>query len=296
MTLQTQSSKTSEITRRSRRLIRQNPAGAIGAVVVLVILLGAIFAPFITPFDYESFASNRYTKPMGNAMDGSLMLLGSDNLGRDQFTRLLYGGRISLLVGFVSPIIGVAIGSFLGIVSAYYGKWTDLLLQRLTDTLLILPGLVILMTVTASFGFTITVVLLALALFSMIGTIRVVRSHVLGLRGAQFIDAQRAIGSSDLRVIFIHLLPNTLPVAVVLVAVGIAGAIVAEAQLSFLGLGIAPPVPTWGNMLNGAQSRFDLGPHLAIWPGIFISVTVLGLNLVGDAVRDIMDPRLRGRQ
>lgn len=296
MTLQTQSSKTSEITRRSHRLIRQNPAGAIGAVVVLVILLGAIFAPFITPFDYESFASNRYTKPMGNAMDGSLMLLGSDNLGRDQFTRLLYGGRISLLVGFVSPIVGVAIGSFLGIVSAYYGKWTDLLLQRVTDTLLILPGLVILMTVTASFGFTITVVLLALALFSMISTIRVVRSHVLGLRGAQFIDAQRAIGSSDMRIIFIHLLPNTLPVAVVLVAVGIAGAIVAEAQLSFLGLGIAPPVPTWGNMLNGAQSRFDLGPHLAIWPGVFISVTVLALNLVGDAIRDIMDPRLRGRQ
>ena len=296
MTLQTQSSKTSEIARRSRRIIRQNPAGAIGAVVVLVILLGAIFAPFITPFDYESFASSRYTKPMGNAMDGSLMLLGSDNLGRDQFTRLLYGGRISLLVGFVSPIIGVAIGSLLGIVSAYYGKWTDLLLQRLTDTLLILPGLVILMTVTASFGFTITVVLLALALFSMIGTIRVVRSHVLGLRGAQFIDAQKAIGSSDLRVIFIHLLPNTLPVAVVLIAVGIAGAIVAEAQLSFLGLGIAPPVPTWGNMLNGAQSRFDLGPHLAIWPGVFISVTVLALNLVGDAIRDIMDPRLRGRQ
>ncbi|KAA1282390.1 MAG: ABC transporter permease [SAR202 cluster bacterium] len=296
MTLQTESSKKSEIARSSRRLIRQNPAGTVGAFVVLIILLGAIFAPFITPFDYETFARSRYTKPMGNAMDGSLMLLGSDNLGRDQFTRLLYGARISLLVGFVSPIIGVAIGSLLGIVSAYYGKWTDLLLQRLTDTLLILPGLVILMTVTASFGFTITVVLLALALFSMIGTIRVVRSHVLGLRGAQFIDAQRAIGSSDLRVIFIHLLPNTLPVAVVLVAVGIAGAIVAEAQLSFLGLGIAPPVPTWGNMLNGAQSRFDLGPHLAIWPGIFISVTVLGLNLVGDAVRDIMDPRLRGRQ
>ncbi len=296
MTLQTESSKKSEILRHSRRLIRQNPAGAVGAFVVLTVLIGAIFAPFITPFEYDSFASSRYTKPMGNSMDGSLMVLGSDNLGRDQFTRLLYGGRISLLVGFVSPIVGVAIGTLLGIVSAYYGKWTDLLLQRITDTLLILPGLIILMTVTASFGFTITVVLLALALFSMIGSIRVVRSHVLGLRGAQFIDAQRAIGSSDLRVIFIHLLPNTLPVTVVLIAVGIAGAIVAEAQLSFLGLGIAPPVPTWGNMLNGAQARFDLGPHLAIWPGIFISVTVLGLNLVGDAVRDIMDPRLRGRQ
>ena len=127
MTLQTESSKKSEIARSSRRLIRQNPAGTVGAFVVLIILLGAIFAPFITPFDYETFASSRYTKPMGNAMDGSLMLLGSDNLGRDQFTRLLYGARISLLVGFVSPIIGVAIGSLLGIVSAYYGKWTDLL-------------------------------------------------------------------------------------------------------------------------------------------------------------------------
>ena len=296
MTLETESNKKSKLASSAWRLIRQNPAGAVGSIVVFIVLMGAIFAPFLTPFDYESFTSARYTKPMGNATDRSIMLLGSDHLGRDQFTRLLYGGRISLLVGFVSPIIGVAIGTILGIVSAYYGKWTDLLLQRLTDSLLIIPGLVILMTVTASFGFTIKVVLSALALFSMIGSIRVVRSHVLGLRGAQYIDAQRAIGSSDLRVIFVHLLPNTLPVAVVLIAVGIAGAIVAEAQLSFLGLGIAPPIPTWGNMLNGAQNRFDLGPHLAIWPGIFISVTVLALNLVGDAVRDIMDPRLKGRQ
>jgi peptide/nickel transport system permease protein len=296
MTLETESNKKSELASLAWRLIRQNPAGAVGFIVVFIVLMGAILAPFLTPFDYDSFLSTRYTKPMGTATDGSIMLLGSDNLGRDQFTRLLYGGRISLLVGFVAPIVGVSIGTILGIVSAYYGKWTDLLLQRLTDSLLIIPGLVILMTVTASFGFTIKVVLLALALFSMIGSVRVVRSHVLSLRGAQYIDAQRAIGSSDLRVIFIHLLPNTLPVAVVLIAVGIAGAIVAEAQLSFLGLGIAPPVPTWGNMLNGAQNRFDLGPHLAIWPGIFISVTVLALNLVGDAVRDIMDPRLKGRQ
>ena len=137
MTLQPESSKTSQLARRARRIIRQNPAGTVGAVVVFVVLLGAIFAPFLTPYDYESFTSARYTKPMGNAMDGSLMLLGSDNLGRDQFTRLLYGGRISLLVGFVSPIIGVAIGSLLGIVSAYYGRWTDLLLQRITDTCLL---------------------------------------------------------------------------------------------------------------------------------------------------------------
>ena len=184
----------------------------------------------------------------------------------------------------------------IGIISAYYGKWIDLILQRFVDTLLILPGLIILMTVTAAFGFTVTVVIAALSMFSGIGTIRIVRSHVLALREAQYIESQKAIGSSVVRIILRHILPNTLPVSIVLVAVGIAGSIVAEAQLSFLGLGIAPPTPTWGNMLNGAQSRFNSGPHLAILPGVFITVTVLALNLLGDTVRDIMDPRLRGRQ
>ena len=164
------------------------------------------------------------------------------------------------------------------------------------DTLLVLPGLVIVITIAVAFGFTMPVVICALALFSAVGSIRIIRSHVLSLRQSLFIEAQRSIGSSSLRIVVLHLVPNTLPVSLVLVAVGIAGAIVAEAQLSFLGIGIKPPTPSWGNMLSGAQNRFDLGPHLAVIPGVMISITVLAMNLLGDAIRDMIDPRLRGRQ
>ena len=183
-----------------------------------------------------------------------------------------------------------------GIASAYFGGLFDLILQRFVDTLLVLPGLVIVITVAVAFGFTMKVVIFALALFSAIGSVRVIRAHGLSRRESLFIEAQRSIGSSSLRIIVLHLVPNTLPVSIVLVAVGIAGAIVAEAQLSFLGIGITPPTASWGNMLSGSQNRFDLGPHLAIIPGIMISITVLATNLLGDAVRDVIDPRLRGRR
>ena len=262
--------------------------------MLLMVVLAAL-APVIAPFDSAHFIASRYEGLMGEGKKGEFLLFGSDHLGRDELSRLLYGGRVSLLVGFSAPLIGVTIGSLIGIVSAYYGKLVDILLQRLVDTMLVLPGLVIVIVVAVAFGFTMTVVICALALFSAIGSIRVVRSHVLSLREAQYIEAQRAIGSSSLRIILLHLAPNTLPVSIVLVAVGIAGAIVAEAQLSFLGIGIRPPTPSWGNMLSGSQNRFDLGPHLAIMPGIMISIAVLTMNLFGDAVRDAIDPRMRGR-
>ena len=277
------------------RFCRQNPAGAVGGAIMLLMVALAALAPVVAPFDAAKFVANRYEGLFGEAKGGEFLLFGSDHLGRDELSRLLYGGRVSLLVGFAAPLIGVAIGTLIGIVSAYYGKILDILLQRLVDTMLVLPGLVIVIVVATAFGFTMTVVICALALFSTIGSIRVVRSHVLSLREAQFVEAQHAIGSSSLRIILIHLVPNTLPVSIVLVAVGIAGAIVAEAQLSFLGIGIKPPTPSWGNMLSGAQNRFDLGPHLAIMPGIMISIAVLAMNLFGDAVRDALDPRLRGR-
>ena len=277
------------------RFCRQNPAGAVGGAIILLMIAMSVLAPVISPFDSAKFVANRYEGLFGEAKGGEFLLFGSDHLGRDELSRLLYGGRVSLTVGFSAPLIGVAIGTLIGIVSAYYGKLFDILLQRLVDTMLVLPGLVIVIVVATAFGFTMTVVICALALFSAIGSIRVVRSHVLSLREAQFVEAQRAIGSSSLRIILVHLVPNTLPVSIVLVAVGIAGAIVAEAQLSFLGIGIKPPTPSWGNMLSGAQNRFDLGPHLAIMPGIMISIAVLAMNLFGDAVRDALDPRLRGR-
>ncbi len=277
------------------RFCHQNPAGAVGGAIMLLMVALAALAPVIAPFDAAKFVASRYEGLFGEAKGGEFLLFGSDHLGRDELSRLLYGGRVSLMVGFSAPLIGVATGTLIGIVSAYYGKIFDILLQRLVDTMLVLPGLVIVIVVATAFGFTMTVVICALALFSAIGSIRVVRSHVLSLREAQFVEAQRAIGSSSLRIILVHLVPNTLPVSIVLVAVGISGAIVAEAQLSFLGIGIKPPTPSWGNMLSGAQAVFDLGPHLAIMPGIMISIAVLAMNLFGDAVRDALDPRLRGR-
>lgn len=278
------------------RFSRLNPAGAIGAVIMLVIVLLSTFAPIVAAFNPTDFVATRYVGIFGSAKTGEFILLGSDHLGRDEFSRILYGARVSLTVGFVSPMIGVAIGTIVGIISAYYGKLIDLILQRFVDTLLVLPGLVIIITVTVAFGFTMPVVIFALALFSGISSIRIVRSHVLSLRESEYIEAQRAIGSSSLRIIMLHLVPNTMPVSVVLIAVGIAGAIVAEAQLSFLGIGITPPTPSWGNMLSGAQNRFDQGPHLAIIPGVMITITVLAMNLFGDSIRDVLDPRLRGRR
>ena len=275
---------------------RLNPSGAIGGLIMLVFVGLAVFAPVVTPHDPAKFVATRYLGLFDSANDGSMLLFGSDELGRNEFSRILYGGRVSLLVGFLSPLMGVAVGTLIGITSAYFGGLVDLILQRFVDTLLVLPGLVIVITIAVAFGFTMTVVICALALFSAIGSIRIIRSHVLSLRESLFIEAQRSIGSSSLRIVVLHLVPNTLPVSLVLVAVGIAGAIVAEAQLSFLGIGIKPPTPSWGNMLSGAQNRFDLGPHLAVIPGVMISITVLAMNLLGDAIRDVIDPRLRGRQ
>ncbi len=275
---------------------RLNPAGAVGGAIMLALVAVALGAPLIAAHPPDTFAAGRYLPLFSNANDGSFLLFGSDQLGRDEFSRILYGGRVSMFVGFLAPLIGVAAGTLVGISSAYFGGIVDLLLQRLVDTLLVLPGLVIVITVAVAFGFTMTVVIFALALFSAINAVRIIRSHVLSLRESLFIEAQRSIGSSSLRIVALHLVPNTLPVSIVLVAVGIAGAMVAEAQLSFLGIGIKPPTPSWGNMLSGAQRHFDLGPQLAIVPGVMISVAVLSMNLLGDAVRDMIDPRLRGRR
>lgn len=263
---------------------------------MMILAVMTIGAPLVASNDPNTFVGTRFLGLFEFASDGGFLLLGSDHLGRDEFARILYGGRVSLLVGFSAPLIGVSIGTLVGIASAYFGGLFDLILQRFVDTLLVLPGLVIVITVAVAFGFTMKVVIFALALFSAIGSVRVIRAHVLSLRESLFIEAQRSIGSSSLRIIVLHLVPNTLPVSIVLVAVGIAGAIVAEAQLSFLGIGITPPTASWGNMLSGSQNRFDLGPHLAIIPGIMISITVLATNLLGDAVRDVIDPRLRGRR
>lgn len=273
---------------------RSHPTGAAGGAILCVIIVMVLLANVISPFRYDRTVARQLLPPFADAtlQEGKLWF-GSDELGRDVVSRLLHGGRVSIFVGIMSPLIGVAIGTVLGIASAYFGRWFDLLVQRIVDTVLILPGIVVAMTITVAFGFTVPVVIMALAVSYSASSVRVVRSRALTLSSMQYVEAARAIGSSNTRIIFRHLVPNSLPVSMVLIAVSVGAAITAEAALSFLGIGIQPPIPSWGNMLTRAQLNFDLAPHIAIAPGVAISVVVLAVNLFGDSLRDVLDPRLR---
>lgn len=273
---------------------RAHPTGAAGGVILCVIVVLVTLANVISPFRYDRTVARQLMPPLSHAtIEEGRNWFGTDELGRDVVSRLLHGGRVSIFVGIMAPLIGVAIGTVLGIASAYFSKWFDLLLQRLVDTVLILPAIVVAMTITVAFGFTVPVVIMALAVSYSASSVRVVRSHALTLSNMQYVEAARALGSSDMRIIFRHLVPNSLPVSMVLIAVSVGAAITAEAALSFLGIGIQPPIPSWGNMLTRAQLSFDLAPHIAIAPGLAISIVVLAVNLFGDSLRDVLDPRLR---
>lgn len=273
---------------------RSHPTGAAGGAILGVIIFMVLLANVLSPFRYDRTVARQLLPPFADAtlQEGKLWF-GSDELGRDVVSRLLHGGRVSIFVGIMAPLIGVAIGTVLGIASAYFGRWFDLLVQRIVDTVLILPGIVVAMTITVAFGFTVPVVIIALAVSYSASSVRVVRSRALTLSSMQYVEAARAVGSSNTRIIFRHLVPNSLPVSMVLIAVSVGAAITAEAALSFLGIGIQPPIPSWGNMLTRAQLNFDLAPHIAIAPGVAISVVVLAVNLFGDSLRDVLDPRLR---
>ena len=273
---------------------RSHPTGAIGGIILCTIIVLVALADVISPFRPDRTVGRQLLPPLSQAtLEEGNLWIGTDELGRDMVSRLLYGGRVSMFVGIMAPLIGVAFGTVLGIASAYFGKLFDLLVQRLVDTVLILPGIVVAMTITVAFGFTVPVVIAALAVSYSASSVRVVRSRALTLSNMQYVEAARAIGSSDIRIIFRHLVPNSLPVSMVLIAVSVGAAITAEAALSFLGIGIQPPIPSWGNMLTRAQQNFDFAPHIAIAPGLAITIVVLAINLFGDSLRDVLDPRLR---
>ncbi|MDP3062211.1 MAG: ABC transporter permease [Chloroflexota bacterium] len=278
------------------RFARANPAGAIGAVIVLAFLLAAVLADVVTPFTLDKVVARRLEGPLSTTFAGQRLWIGSDELGRDLLTRLLHGGRTSLLVGLAAPALGVTIALLLGVSSAYFGGLVDLLVQRLVDVLLTVPSLVLVMAVILSFGFSMETVIVAIALSHIGGPARVVRSQALSLREMQFVEAAKAIGASHWRIISRYLVPNTFAPVIVLIATGIGSAITTEATLSFLGLGIQPPQPSWGNMLSNAQRYFRMGPHIVLAPGLAIGLVVLAVNLFGDSLRDALDPRLRGRR
>lgn len=272
------------------RRLRKNHLAMLGLIIIVIMGLLAILAPVIAPYGRDAVnLLNTNAKPSGEH------LLGTDSLGRDIYTRLLYGAQISLTVGFVSTGLRVLIGVVLGGIAGYYGKTIDNLIMRFADIFSCLPFLPIAITFVALMGPSIYNVMLVLALIGWPGIARIVRAEILSLREREFMEAATALGISDFKKIVSHLLPNTMASVIVSATIGIAGAILTESALSFLGLGVAPPTPSWGNMLTDAQNQYVLKHRWWQWvpPGLAIFLAVMCFNLLGDGLRDALDPRLK---
>jgi len=268
------------------RKFRRHKLAIVGAIMIIMLLLLAIFGPMISPYDFESIdLSNMKAPPSWEH------IFGTDDLGRDIFTRILYGGRISLLVGFASAFTAVFFGIMVGALAGFYGKILDNVLMRFTDMMMTIPTLPLLIVFSTLLKGSVGNIILLMVLFSWMSTARLVRGAVLTFKQQEFIEAARALGVNSGRIIFRHLLPNAMAPAVVSATLMVGGNIIWESSLSFLGLGIQPPTPSWGNMLSGAQDYIYTVPWLAIWPGLFILITVLGFNFLGDGLRDALDPR-----
>lgn len=271
------------------RRFRRHRLGIIGGVVLLAIAAVALFAPVLTPYEpYEQDFLNRLQPPSKDN------LLGTDRLGRDVLTRVVYASRVSVAVGFVAVSIQVVIGTGVGLLSGYFGGKVDMVLQRITDAIMAFPNLLIIITAVSLIeNPTIVHIMLVIGLFGWTGLARIVRAEVLALRGREYVEAARAIGVSNFTMITRHLLPNVMGPIIVNATFGVAGAIISETSLSFLGLGVQPPTPSWGSMLNAARAVSVLERNLWLWlpPGLMIVLCVLSVNFLGDALRDSLDPR-----
>jgi len=260
----------------------------VGAGILLLLAMLALFAPFITPYN-----------PLRQSLSEDLIPysaehpLGTDKLGRDILSRVLHGGRISLLVGTATVSLSLLIGLFLGSLSGFFGGWIDQLLMRLVDILVAFPGILLAIAFTAVLGPGLDHVVIALCLIGWTSYARLVRGEILALRAREFVQAARALGCDPKRIILRHLLPNLLPPLLIQSTFGLAAAIVAEGSLSFLGLGVEPPTPSWGSMLNDGRQFLLVAPHLTTYPGLAIMLTVLALNLVGDGLQERLDARSR---
>ena len=269
-----------------RRLLR-DPLAVTGLVIVVVFTLAALLAPLLArrqPTDVDARA-----RLLGSSWDHPM---GTDELGRDTFSRVLYGARWSLGTAVVATTIVIVIGLVVGTISGYYGGRLDALLMRVVDVLLAFPSLILYLAIVGTLGPGLRNVMIALVSISWVSYARVVRGLVLTLRQRDFIRASRALGASDRRLMFSHILPNVVAPIVVLASLQTGGLILALAALGFFGLGVQPPTPEWGSMINTSRLFLQTSPALMIWPGLAISLTVIGLNLLGDGLRDVLDPRL----
>jgi peptide/nickel transport system permease protein len=278
------------IARGTWRLIKEKPLGAVGAVIVLILLFCAAFAPWIATHPYDQ-ANVRYRLKPPSAQ----FYLGTDNLGRDLFSRIIYGAQISVTVGFGAVGIGTMLATAIGVGSGYFGGKFDVLMQRLVDAWMAFPFLVVLLSVMAILGPGLLNVILSLGVLSAANSSRIIRSAALSAKENQYVEAARAVGASHLRIILWYILPNVMATIIIIATVSLGFAILAESALSFLGLGVPPPYPSWGEMLSGSgRSYMHKAPWMATWPGVAISLAVFGFNMLGDALRDLLDPRLRG--
>lgn len=270
-------------------LARRYPLGAAGAIIVLLFVATALLAPYLTAFDPTTTNSRSSL-----ARPSPEHLLGADFMGRDMWSRIVYGARISLAVGLGSTFLGCFFGVVIGLMSGYYGGWLDLLTQRVMDILQALPLLVMALLMAASLGPSLNNTIIAISIPIIPNVARVIRSNTLALREMPYVEAARAVGMSEWKIAFRHVLPNTVAPLIVLATAQLGSAILTEASLSFLGLGIPEPHPSWGRMLSESAAEYvRTAPWLVIFPGIAISLAVFGTNLLGDAVRDILDPRER---
>lgn len=274
-----------------RKFIMTKPLGAAGGAIIVIMVLAAIFADVIAPYDvFEINQRLQFGAP------NLAHWCGTDEFGRDVLTRLIYGARIALFIGFASSFLGSTIGAIIGIVSAYAGGKTDLYVQRAMDVILSFPLLVLALAIVSVLGRSIPNLIVAIAIPIIPRTARIVRSSALAAKENVYVESARAVGSSHLRVMFRHIVPNIVAPYLIVLTAQLGSAILVEASLSFLGLGTAEPTPSWGLMLSGGAPLYaEKAPWLAIFPGVAISLAVFGFNLFGDSLRDALDPRLRHR-
>ena len=272
------------------RLFREKPLGAAGAVIFLLFLLCGVFAGVLAPYGFNEINPVNRMKPPSLAFP-----LGTDFLGRDQLSRILYGAQLSVIIGFCAAGLATVISILLGLVSGYIGGRLDLITQRFVDAWQSFPFLIVLIVAVAVLGPGMPQVIGILALLFGIAGSRIVRGAVLSVRENMYVHAAQSIGAGTPRILWRHILPNVMPVVIVLFTSRVGATILAEAGLSFLGLGVPPPAPTWGGMLSGsARTYMHQGPWLALAPGLCLTIVVYAINVFGDALRDLLDPRMRG--
>ena len=275
-------------TRRALRRLRKRQGAVLGLAVIVVFILLALFAPLIAPYDPAAQSWAAVRKP-----PSALHWLGTDEVGRDILARIIFGARASLLAGVISILIAISVGVPVGLIAGFLGGFLDGLLSRITDAMLACPFLILAIALAAFLGPSLGNAMIAIGVTTTPIFVRLTRGQVLAIKVEDYVEAARAIGNPRWRIALVHILPNILPALLVQATLSIATAIIAEASLSFLGLGQQPPAPSWGSMLNSAQRFLSTAPWLAVWPGLAIFLTVLSFNLLGDGLRDALDPRAR---